>query len=135
MSLCLASGSLLAALPLTAFTLAWTHSIEKTRWEEDWRLVGTQLELREARIHGSGAGMEPPPGARLDGGVWRYVPAHPMHERLRLTHSPHAAGYELCSADGCRPLADQLPGLEENHGDGAVIDLFPCPPRRPGAPP
>ena len=35
MSLCIVSGSLLAALPLTAFTLAWTHSIEKTRWEED----------------------------------------------------------------------------------------------------
>ena len=38
MSLCLVSGSLLAALPLTAFTLAWTHSIEKTRWEEDWQI-------------------------------------------------------------------------------------------------
>jgi hypothetical protein len=127
--LCLAAGQLLAALPLTVFTLAWTHSIEKTRWEEDWRIDGQRLELREARIRGSGAGMEAPTSARLENGVWRYVPEHRWHDRLRLTHSPHAAGYELCTADGCRPLADLLPGLEENHGDGAVIELFACPPR------
>lgn len=122
MSLCLVSGSLLAALPLTAFTLAWTHSIEKTRWEEDWRIVGKQLELHEARILGSGAGMEPPAGARLDNGVWRYRPSLAPMATLRLTHSPHTSGYSLCTADGCRPLADLLPGIGEN----VVIEVSAC---------
>lgn len=123
--LCLAAAGLVAALPLTGFTLSWTHSIERTRWEEDWRVAGAALELREARIRGSGAGMEPPAGARHEDGVWRYVPSHPTHARVRLTHSPHAAGYELCADGRCRPLADLLPGI----GDNAVIELSACPVR------
>jgi len=122
MSLCLVSGSLLAALPLTAFTLAWTHSIEKTRWEEDWRIIGRQLELQEARIRGSGAGMEPPAGARLENGVWHYRPALAPVETLRLTHSPHTSGYTLCTGEECRQLADLLPGIGEN----VVIEVSAC---------
>lgn len=129
--LCIAAGKLLLGLPVAAFTLAWTHSIEQTRWEEDWTVAGGTLLLREARIRGGGAGMEPPPGARLEGGVWHYAPAHPAHDRLRLTHSPHTAGYELCTTDGCRPLADLLPGI----GDNALIELSACPEGRPGDPP
>jgi hypothetical protein len=125
-SLCLVSGSLFAALPLTAFTLAWTHSIEKTRWEEDWIVREQILEIREARIRGSGAGMEPPAGARLENGIWHYVPAQARHVVLRLTHSPHAAGYELCTDRGCRLLADLLPGLKDNPDTTAVIELTAC---------
>lgn len=124
-ALCLAAGQVLVTIPLASFTLAWTHSIEKTRWEEDWRITGQTLVLQEARIRGSGAGMEPPAGARLENGVWRYVPTAAAQDRLRLTHSPHAAGYELCSAGRCRPLADLLPGI----GDNALIEISPsaCP--------
>jgi hypothetical protein len=38
MSLCLAAGALSAVLAINAFTLSWIHSIEKIRWEEDWRI-------------------------------------------------------------------------------------------------
>jgi len=112
-----------AVLAIDAFTLTWIHSIEKIRWEEDWRIVGNELVIDEARIRGSGAGMEPPAGAVLKDGVWRYRPALPPQPVLRLTHSPHAAGYTLCTATACRPLADLLPGIDNN----AVIELRECP--------
>lgn len=119
--LCLASGMLVAKLATSTFTLAWTHSIEKIRWEEDWQVTRTELVLTEGRIRGSGAGMEPPAGARLQDGVWHYHATRRL-PRLALTHSPWAAGYTLCTPAGCRPLADHLPGLPET----AVIELFPC---------
>lgn len=124
--LCLVSGSLLAALPLTAFTLAWVHSIEKTRWEEDWQVRDRQLALVAARIRGSGAGMEIPAGATLRDGVWHYTPPLPPQGGLLLRHSPYVTGYELCDGERCRPLADLLPGLSEVPGDNALIELRPC---------
>ncbi|MCK6405309.1 MAG: DUF1850 domain-containing protein [Rhodocyclaceae bacterium] len=127
MSLCIASGSLLATLPLAAFTLVWTHSIEKTRWEEDWRIHDMKLELTIARIRGSGAGMEIPAGATLRDGVWHYVPMLLPQGGLLLRHSPYVTGYELCAENHCRPLADLLPGLKEIPGDNAIIELRPCP--------
>ena len=44
-----------AFVPQRAFTLAWTHSIEKTRWEEDYRVARAAdgsplLRLVRARI-------------------------------------------------------------------------------------
>ena len=65
LSLCLASAGIVKALQVAAFTLAWTHSIEKIEWQEDWRITPQGLELTQARVKGSGAGMEPPPQARL----------------------------------------------------------------------
>lgn len=123
MPLCLAAGAVAAAIAADAFTLAWTHSIEKIRWEEDWRTEGTSLVVTEARIRGTGAGMEAPPGAALENGVWRYRPSLPPQSSLRLTHSPHAAGYELCIEDRCSPLAARLPGI----GADAVVELRVCP--------
>lgn len=122
--ICLAAGAVSAVLAVGNFTLAWTHSIEKIRWEEDWRIEGKHLVLDQARIRGSGAGMEPPAGAVLKHGVWHYRPSLPPQETLRLTHSPHVAGYELCFAGRCTPLADRLPGIDNN----AVIELKECPP-------
>jgi hypothetical protein len=51
--ICLAAGVIAAFLPLSEFTLAWTHSIEKIRWEEDYRVQDNRLVLQEARIRGS----------------------------------------------------------------------------------
>ena len=121
--LCLAAGAVSALLATNAFTLAWTHSIEKTRWEEDWRVEGKALVITEARILGTGAGMEPPAGSVLKDGVWHYRPALPPQTALRLTHSPYAAGYELCVGGRCRQLADHLPGIDNN----VVIELRECP--------
>lgn len=39
------------------------HSVEKVRWEEDWRIDEKGLFLTSARIVGMGAGMEPPSDA------------------------------------------------------------------------
>jgi hypothetical protein len=120
--ICLAAGTLAASLPLSSFTLAWTHSIEKIRWEEDYRVVGTRLVLEEARIRGSGAGMEPPAGARLVNGVWHYKPELPPLEKLRITQSPYTAGYEICAEGACRALTAVLPGLPAVE----VVEVRPC---------
>lgn len=122
MPLCLSAGLLSTTLAANAFTLAWTHSIEKVRWEEDWRIVGDRLEITAARIRGAGAGMEPPPGALLRDGVWHYRPDVPPMESLDLTHSPHAPEYEICTGAGCWPLSERLPGLP---GD-SVVKIRPC---------
>ena len=107
---CLSSENERVALPANRFTLSWTHSIEKIRWDEDWRLETGVLVLVEARVRGSGAGMEPAPGARLIDGTWHYsVPRRELE--LVLTHSPYAAGYTLCTAAQCRPMTAWLPGL------------------------
>lgn len=122
MSLCLAAGAVSAVLAIESFTLSWIHSIEKIRWEEDWRIEAGALVITEARIRGSGAGMEPPAGSVLKDGIWHYRPAVPPQQILRLTHSPYTAGYTLCTATLCRPLADHLPGLP----DTAIIEAYPC---------
>ncbi|MCP5268159.1 MAG: DUF1850 domain-containing protein [Zoogloeaceae bacterium] len=124
-ALCLATGKLLLAIPIASFTLAWTHSIEKVRWEEDWEISGKHLLIREARIRGSGAGMEAPPGARLQAGVWHYQPASPPMASVALSHSPYTAGYELCTPH-CQLLADLLPGIEPT----ALIQLSVCTPEQ-----
>ncbi|MEW5889916.1 MAG: DUF1850 domain-containing protein [Pseudomonadota bacterium] len=121
---CLAAGAATVFLAVNGFTLAWQHSIEKIRWEEDYRVARGRLELVEARVHGSGAGMEPPAGARLDNGVWRYRPALAPLARLLLTHSPYAQGYELCLEGRCAPLAQRLPDPDNTQ----VIELRPCAP-------
>lgn len=122
MPLCIAAGALVATLAVESFTLAWTHSVEKIRWEEDWRIEAGRLHLVEARIRGSGAGMEPPAGAVLEGGAWRYAPGIPPLARLRLAHSTFTAGYELCSAGRCRPLAELAGGAQNE-----PVELYPCP--------
>ncbi len=122
MILCLASGALAAAIATQAFTLAWTHSIEKLRWEEDWRIEGGALQIVAARIKGTGAGMEPPEDAVLRDGAWHYRPALAPLYGLTLAHSPYTAGYELCARGACRPLAAYLPGMEAT----TTIVLTPC---------
>lgn len=120
--ICLAAGALAASIAANSFTLAWMHSIEKIRWEEDWHVAGSRLVPDEARIRGTGAGMEPPSDAVLKNGVWHYRPPLPPQTVLRLTRSPYTAGYQLCRAGHCRPLADYLPGI----ADTVVIEIAPC---------
>ena len=122
MPLCLAAGALSATLAVQSFTLAWTHSIEKVRWEEDWRVEGRQLAIVAARIQGFGAGMEPPEGAVLRDGYWHYRPAVAPMDKLTLAHSPYTQGYELCAGSACRPLTDFLPGI----GESATIVATAC---------
>lgn len=118
------------ALAADTFTLAWMHSIEKIRWEEDYRVAGASLVLTEARIRGSGAGMEAPAGSTFAQGVWHYDPRLPPLDRLRLTHSDYTAGYQLCRGNRCDPLAAWAPRA----GNGDVIELRACASDRVGRP-
>jgi hypothetical protein len=104
-SFCIASAAGLLVLAARDFTLSWTHSVERTEWVEQWRVGTDGLTLREARIRGSGAGMEPPEGARLTGGWWVYVPALPPQPSVTLAASgATGAGWTLCAAGTCRTL-------------------------------
>ena len=113
-------------VPRSAFTLAWTHSIEKTRWEEDYRVEAAAgggapvLRLLQARIRGTGAGMEPPAGAVLHQGWYSYIPATQPEGPLRLTRSAYTPDYDWCAQGRCRPLGALLPS------DGDITLLWPC---------
>jgi len=119
--ICLVAGLLLAPLG-EAITLRWTHSIQKTVWEEDYRLEANALRLVAARVRGTGAGMEPPPDAVLKEGAWHYAPALPLLPQVALRHSPYAAPYIVCVAATCKPVDAWLPGLP----DETVLELKPC---------
>lgn len=112
-ALCLWAGSEaplhLAPIKATQFTLRWQHSIEKVAWEEDYIVAGDWLLLSGARIHGSGAGMEPPPGALLQGGVWHYRVPDPWRRTLVLARSEFVPDYALCLNGTCQPMAHWIP--------------------------
>lgn len=126
-------------VPAPHFTLAWTHSIEKVRWEEDYAVeppsqAGGQPTLKAlgARVRGSAAGMEPPEDAVLREGWYEYQPKTWSPQGLRLTRSEYTADYEWCVDGRCEPLARWLPS------DGEITLLTPCqnpngspPPLRP----
>lgn len=122
MPLCLSAGAVKAWIGVQAFTLAWMHSIEKVRWEEDWRVGNETLEIVSARVVGTGAGMEPPADAVFRDGAWHYRPSVPPMPQVLLAHSPYTHGFELCFQEGCRPLVEWLPGIPES----ATLVLSPC---------
>lgn len=109
MSLCLAAPLLALSVAADAFTLAWTHSVERTEWQERWQVRGSELVLDEARVRGSGAGMEPPEGSVLRDGWWVYQ-ARRRVPVLRLAASgATGSGWRLCTeAEGCRELESLL---------------------------
>lgn len=118
---CLVAGLLLAQFG-DDVTLRWTHSIQKTIWEEDYRRDGNALLLVEARVRGTGAGMEPPAAAVLKDGTWHYTPSLPPLPRVVLRHSSYVPPYTVCAAGTCQPVTTWLPGLPED----ALIQLAPC---------
>ena len=123
MALCLTAGGLVVRLALSAFTLAWTHSVEQVRWEEDWRIEGGTLVPVEARIQGSGAGMEPPPGALLEHGFWRYRPAIAPLPRLDLARGGPVPDWRLCAGGRCLELGRLLPEEVQDRD----VSLAACP--------
>lgn len=114
-------------MPVHAFTLAWTHSIEKVRWEEDYtvqapRSSGSRPELLAgtARVRGSAAGMEPPNHAVLRDGWYEYQPDTQLPRELSLMRSSYVPDFELCINGTCRPMNDILPT------DGDLTLLYAC---------
>jgi hypothetical protein len=106
LSLCLASAGVVKTLSVAAFTLVWTHSIEKVDWQEDWHIAPDGLELVQARVKGSGAGMEPPLGARLVDGWFQWQPKRAPMPEVLLANSGAAGEWRLCSAGNCRTLSE-----------------------------
>ncbi|WGD53428.1 DUF1850 domain-containing protein [Bradyrhizobium sp. CB1650] len=105
-SLCFATVGAVKALALAAFTLVWTHSIEKVDWQEDWRVTSAGLELVQARVKGTGAGMEPPPEARLIDGWFQWQPKREPMQEVVLGNSGAAGEWRLCSEGTCRTLSE-----------------------------
>ncbi len=102
LALCILSAGKTTVIAASAFTLAWTHSVEKTRWEEEWRVTQAGLELTAARVEGTGAGMEIPDGAVLKDGVWTYRPVLPPQPALHLASSgATVGGWKLCADGNC----------------------------------
>lgn len=122
--LCLGlAGAVWAELPTPAFTLAWTHTIEKIRWEEDYRVTTEGLVLGEARVKGSGAGMEIPDGAELRNGSWHYQRQLPPLQPLRVGRTPEAGDYQLCFNQRCRPMSDWLGPPQASQ---PALELWSC---------
>lgn len=116
----LVAGVLRATLAADHFTLAWRHSVEKTRWEEHYRVDGRGIVLEESRVEGFGAGMEPPAGAILVDAMWRWRPNLGPLPELRLTSSPYTDDYRICWAARCAGLRELVPG------DVDVVTVTPC---------
>lgn len=106
--ICIAAAGKTMAIAASAFTLAWTHSVEKTRWEEHW-IAGPQgLTVTEGRIEGSGAGMEPPDNARLEDGAYVYsLQRPPIPELVLAASGGTVSGWHFCAEDtGCIDLGE-----------------------------
>lgn len=128
MQLCLGlAGVIWAQLPVTDFTLAWQHSVEQIRWEEDYRVEPVGLRLQEARVRGSGAGMEIPDGAVLRDGSWHYRPDLAPLQVLRLARSgvQRVGDYQLCTVGQCRTLSHWLGAPSAGQ---PVVELWGCAP-------
>jgi hypothetical protein len=108
-NLCLLAGALAVSLGTGEITLSWRHSVQKTLWEEVWRAGPDGVTLVEARIQGSGAGMEAPPEARLVDGFWRWQPRLPPQREVVMRRSGATADWQVCTAGRCRAMGELVP--------------------------
>lgn len=109
MCIAFAAGGAFIVLPAQQITLGWTHTVEQTRWEEDYATSRDGLTITEARIEAYGAGMEAPASAIRDGRWSRYRPALPVLKEVTLANSRFAAGHSVCWDNQCRPLRMIVP--------------------------
>ncbi|KXF75232.1 hypothetical protein ATN84_21455 [Paramesorhizobium deserti] len=108
MSLCILAGGAVTRIATAAFMLSWMHSVEKIPWQEDWRVTPEGLQIIEARVKGSGAGMDPPENAVLKDGWWRYRPEIPPQPSVSLASSGvTGGGWTLCANGSCRVLGSE----------------------------
>ncbi len=123
-ALCLAAGGLQVSLPVSQFTLRWTHSIEKVEWAEDYEVAGAWLHLSRARIRGSGAGMEPPPGSWLLHGVWHYRLDDPWRREIVLARNG-SGGFELVFQLDNEAALSGDPAQTETEPESAIAQGHP----------
>lgn len=120
--LCIMAGKLLAAIPISVFTLATTDPVDRSRQEVEWKIVGMRLvsnpEATPQAQRDSRSNMAM--SMKLSG----QGPKKPQSlPQMMITYAPEAAQVELCLDDRCRPLGTLLPGIEPY----AVIELRVCP--------
>ncbi|AZL60001.1 DUF1850 domain-containing protein [Tabrizicola piscis] len=95
-----------------------SYSVEKTRWRQCWQIEAAGLRLAEAAVKGSGAGMEPGDGARLEGGWWVWNPRADHLPSLTLaTSGASDGGWLLCGGGTCQDIPET----------GGFVQLRPCP--------
>lgn len=117
-ALCILAAGKTTVIAASVFSLSWTHSVQKTEWVEKWTIAPESLMLTEARVRGSGAGMEPPADAKLIDGWWVYRPKLPAQKSVLLASSgATGSGWRLCASDRCIDL-----GIVAD----APITLSPC---------
>lgn len=115
---CLMIGATALGLSSGGFDLRWHHSVEKTEWRESWVVEGTYLRLTEAAVKGSGAGMDPGEGARLDNGWWVWQPDLPPVPEITLAASgATGAGWRICDGPDCHEIGAD---------PGEAVLLAPC---------
>lgn len=131
MSLCIATAALAMGLSVQTFTLAWTHSVERTEWREHWSLHHGLLYLDEARVRGSGAGMEPAEGSTLVDGWWVYRGKLAPLRQLNLAVSGATGrGWQLCTGSGCMDLEATMSSGTEAPQLITLSSRRPCTPAR-----
>lgn len=118
----LGTAAPVAAVPAPAFTLSWTHSVEKVVWRESYVLHPDGLHLTEAAVQGTGAGMEPPPEARRVNGWYVYAPDRMVPE-IVIPDSAFTAAMTLCAAGRCAPVSTWA---QRPPGDVRPVRLWPC---------
>lgn len=118
MPACLMVGTKALALAGAAFTLSWVHSVEKTGWIEAWEMTAAGLHMTEARVQGSGAGMDPGQGAVLRDGWWVWKPRlAPVPELVLGDSGATVSPWTLCTGGTC---------LELGRKPGPPIHIRPC---------
>lgn len=122
-AVCLFAGAASLRFAAGLVTLAWTHSIEKVEWRETWAATPAGLELTEARIKGSGAGMEPGDDARLEDGWWVWRPRRPALAELHLARSGATSDWRICVEGRCATIE----ALLGRPMDGGEARLASCP--------
>ena len=118
MAVCIATAGGVMKVAATSFVLSWTHSVEKVPWQEFWNVTSQGLVLSEARIKGSGAGMDPPADAVLEDGWYIYHPSIPPRREIVLAASGKTGGgWTLCSGQKC---------IELGQAEEKPIHILPC---------
>ena len=116
---CLLVGAMVIGLSSPAFSLHWTHSVEKIEWAEEWQVEDDGLRLVTARVKGSGAGMEPADDAVLTDGWWVWHPGTLVPELNLAASGTTGAGWSLCDGSSCRELGSR---------PGTALRVAPCAP-------
>jgi len=118
MSLCILGLPQMLVIPASVFSLSWTHSVEGTRWEETWQVKQAELQVVEARVKGSGAGVEPSESAVLRDGWLTFRPKAAPQKRVLLAASGATQdGWTLCANGACWNLGRE---------PGPPITVFAC---------